>query len=355
LSLSGFYEDVQPVEHLLTQPLPPLQQLLLLLIHRPLTKMNLAHLNQLQEIASGASFPLTDTATLPTRLQRLQLCTNHGGHMLAALHPLQQLQQLRLQVMFGEPQPLLQLAQLPALQRLALQYDIPRQAASAAAAWRQLPQLQELLIGPGDMSCLPTRQEMASLLAGLAGNTSLTKLQLECCAADYVGGEPHLGALNSRATLVHTAVCASLAVLAGLKELHLGDVMMVPGDALALTGLTGLTSLMVDKGQQRVGTAAASALAGSLKLLCCLDLDSCEIDLSDSKFMAALGQLTQLSKLQLEDSRGGVKQQGLMQLTRLTRLQQLGVTSWWVDVSDEVLAAFRAAIYKRQQQQQQQA
>jgi hypothetical protein len=56
LSFSGYLNNVEPVEQLLRQPLPRLQKLLLL-FGRPLTKQNLSHLTQLQEIASGASFP----------------------------------------------------------------------------------------------------------------------------------------------------------------------------------------------------------------------------------------------------------------------------------------------------------
>jgi hypothetical protein len=349
LSLKGFFEDEEPVEQLLTQPLPRLQQLLLLLL-RPLTKMNLAHLTQLQEMGSGGGFPLTDTATLPTQLKRLHLYTNHGGHMLAAVRPLQQLQQLRLQVKFSEPQPLLQLAQLPALQHLALLHFHPRQAASAAAAWPLLPQLQQLVIGSGDRYHPPTRQEMASLLAALAGATSLTMLQLECCAADYAGGEPHLDDSNARPALLNTAVCASLAGLTRLKELHIEEVQMVPGDALALTALTGLTSLKVDRGQAGFGTAAATALAGSLKQLRHLQLDECEVNLGSCAFLAALGQLVQLTQLQLQYNCGGITQQGLMQLTGLSRLQQLRVSSWHEGVTDEVLRAFWAAIQRQLQQ-----
>jgi hypothetical protein len=220
LSLTGFYENVQPVEQLLQQLLPRLQQLLLL-IHRPLTKQNLAHLTQLQEIASGASFPITDTAVLPTQLKRLQLYTNHGPRLLRVVSPLQQLQQLKLEIWFPEPQFLLQLVQLPALQHLALEYKVPRYAASAAAAWPLLPQLQELRVGPGDYTCCPTRVEMASLLAGVAGSTALTRLRLECCAGDYARGEPrHIGDSDRMADAVHTAVCPSLAGLSRLKELQ---------------------------------------------------------------------------------------------------------------------------------------
>jgi hypothetical protein len=102
---------------------------------------------------------------LPTQLKRLQLNTNHGPRLLRVVSPLQQLQQLKLEVCFPESWPLLRLAQLPALQQLALQYTIPRYAAGAAAAWSRLPQLQELSIGSGDKTCIPTQAEMERLLA----------------------------------------------------------------------------------------------------------------------------------------------------------------------------------------------
>jgi hypothetical protein len=138
LSLCKFDQDY--VAQLLAQPLPQLQQLQLDISHN--LELNLTHLTLLQELWGKYGPALTDYSVLPTQLKRLQLLAWDGSRMLSTVLPLQQLQRLSLLVMFEEPQPLLQLAQLPALQHLALRHGDPRKAAAAGAAsqlWEALP------------------------------------------------------------------------------------------------------------------------------------------------------------------------------------------------------------------------
>jgi hypothetical protein len=133
-----------------------------------------------------------------------------------------------------------------------------------------------------------------------------------------------------------------------LQELHLWDVLTVPGDALALTALTGLTCLTLRHihMQDGVDTAAVCALAGSLKQLRCLELSICGFDFS-SELLSALRQLMQLTELRLS-SNSTLTQQALMQLTGLTKLKKLCVEGCQ-GVTGEVVCAFWAAM--RQQQQ----
>jgi hypothetical protein len=95
-----------------------------------------------------------------------------------------------------------------------------------------------------------------------------------------------------------------------------------------------------------VGDIAATAIAGSCKQLCHLDLSECGLLSMDC--LAHVGQLTQLTALLLQDN-PGLTQQGLMQLTGLTRLRQLGVTRN-AEVTGEVIDRFWAALRGQQQQ-----
>jgi hypothetical protein len=77
---------------------------------------------------------------------------------------------------------LLRIATLPNLQRLQLEYVAPRVTAATAAAWPQLPQLDNLWMSFG--MGIPTEEQMTAILAAVAAATSLTKLHLQICAKD---------------------------------------------------------------------------------------------------------------------------------------------------------------------------
>jgi hypothetical protein len=240
----------QPVsvalQQLLAQPLP-LQKLVLSLDCR-LPVLNMAKLTQLTELDT-ISCQLPGESMLPVQLQRLD---SNGWGSADSMAPVirQQLQQLRhltLQVEFTQKEPLLQLAQLPTLQHVALQYDgncmdmsaVAVQAAAATAtAWESLPQLRELVIDFGVPSVpfvpVPTQRQVAAIVAGAGAATSLTKLVLYGSDSD---------SLNQLAAV---AACASLTGLTRLQDLSLGfgpALKPAPGDPVALTVLTGLTRL----------------------------------------------------------------------------------------------------------------
>jgi hypothetical protein len=124
--------------------------------------------------------------------------------------------------------------------------------------------------------------------------------------------------------------------------------LMVPGDALALSALTGLTRLAVLDTERGLDTAAASAIAGSLKQLRHLELHCPEVDLSSSELLAALGQLTQLTALHLKHN-VRMKSQELMQLTGLRRLKKLQVDKT-EGFTFKVGLAFWTAVRQLQQQ-----
>jgi hypothetical protein len=63
--------------------------------------------------------------------------------------------------------------------------------------------------------------------------------------------------------------------------------------------------------------------------------------------LEAIGTLTQLTQLSLYGNRRGLTQQGLMQLTGLSRLEQAACSGLCraAFVTDEVLATFWAAVH----------
>jgi hypothetical protein len=329
--------------------------------------LNMSLLTQLTRFAS-IDCELPEESVLPAGLQQLACQFWGGADGLAPVTRLQmkQLQHLTLQVCSAHPQPLLQLAQLPSLQHLALWYDLYSygmtaqsrcrpHAASTAAAWPLLPQLRELLIS-FNTDHLPDEREWAAICEGLTATTNLTKLQLDPRMKQ--DGEPFPEWLQEyEKTDSQLVVCACLAALTRLKHLTLGSgegshlrikrapMKLAPGDALALTALTSLQRLNLDGAGNGVGTAVATALAGSLQQLQHLDLGSCGLQLGNAEGMAcleAIGRLTRLTHLGLSYNLG-LAQQSLVPLTGLSRLQQFDVTGWDT-IPEKRLQAFWAAV-----------
>jgi hypothetical protein len=127
--------------------------------------------------------------------------------------------------------------------------------------------------------------------------------------------------------------------LAGAQHLRIcfKAAELVPGDAQALSTLTGLTHLVLDGLHQGADDVATTALACSLKQLRHLDLRGCR--LGSMSCLAAIGQLRQLTELHLDGNE--LTKRGLMLLTGLSRLQQLGV-SCSKEVTPGVLGRFWA-------------
>uniref|UniRef100_A0A383V515 F-box domain-containing protein n=1 Tax=Tetradesmus obliquus TaxID=3088 RepID=A0A383V515_TETOB len=290
---------------------------------------SLAHLTQLTMLISRSPLPSAAGASvLPAQLQALCLVKCKD---LAPVLALSQLQRLTLCPDFAERQRVLELVQLPALQELHLDYRFAGLAtvtAGYARMWAQLPQLRGLSLDEGK------GPSSAAILAGAAAATQLTNLDLKLTAyptpvlqSDFM------------------PLCGSLTALGGLEALSLDANWLVPGDALALTALTGLTRLVLTDLRAAVGKSAATALARSLKQLELLHLEKCSANLGSAAFLAAVGQLKKLSYLGLKGN-GGLTQQGLMQLTGLSRLQQLEVDKG-EKPTDKDLGRFWAAVRRQ--------
>jgi hypothetical protein len=359
----------QPVsvalQQLLAQPLP-LRELSMELDCR-LPVLDMALLTKLTKLdASGSCLP--EDTVLPAQLHQLVLQSPCCGTAtsLALVTRLQsnQLQHLSLSVEFTQQQQQqqqqqlqLQLAQLPSLQHLALQYFHPATAGATASAWALLPQLRTLEID--FIVNIPSQEQWATILAGLAAATSLTKLRL---TADMLNEEEDAFAGSDEEVEPHeltpeVAVSASLTRLTRLKDLCIGSsdehsTMMAPGDAKALTALTSLTRLELYGAGRGVSNSVATALAFSLPQLQHLELRWCGLQLGTADGMVclwAIGRLTQLTYLALYATsceNAGVTEQGLMQLTTLCQLRELGVRLKrdGADVTREVLEVFWAAV-----------
>jgi hypothetical protein len=337
LRVSGVWDGMQQqLETLLALPLP-LQLLQLRVFDVTAAQQSqcwlprIAHLTQLTELITRHNMP--PGAALPPSLQRLdvQQCPD-----LEPVLPLRQLQHLTMVAdrrnRDGTPAgaleqaQVLQLAQLPALQMLALHYRNVEAAAAAAQTWPLLPQLRELRV----QGYINT-QHVAKILSGAAAATGLTSLQLTFWREDATPADK-------------PAACANLAGLTGLRQLQLTNLCLAPGDVMFLTALTGLTHLdlnhvnLQQKSDDTGGGVVVTALAQSVTQLRHLAMDYCGIDLSSTHVLAVTGQLRQLTVLKL-DGNSGLTEQGLMQLTGLTRLQDLSV-DFDAPVTGEMCARF---------------
>jgi Leucine-rich repeat (LRR) protein len=334
-SLELDYVDSSRVEELLqvlAQPLPLQVLRFTCLRDDKLRRLDLSHHTQLQELSARAGWEELDVI-FPPQLQQLQLVVA-SSTQIEVLMALRHLRRLKLTVRFDEPALLLRLTQLPALQQLPLEYGHSRFAVATAAAWPQLPQLNELeLFCLGDFyegSGLPSRKQWQGILDGVAASTHLTRLALDV-HVDVVADIEHVPAYAN-----------ALTSLRQLQDLCINytERTHMPGDALSLTALTGLTRLVLAMAGAGVGDLAATAIAGSCKQLQHLDLVACE--LGSMACLANIRHLIQLTELCLEGN-AGLKQQGLMLLTGLMQLQQLGVDRT-ADITEEVVDSFWAAV-----------
>jgi hypothetical protein len=335
LDLEGGWRDVKgSLQRLLAMDLP-LQKLHVNIPNPP--PLTLTHLTQLEMLTMHS---VVNACGLPPQLQSLTMwhCTA-GEQLVQMLMPLQNLQHISLQVGHGFTQgtSLVCLAGMSALKHLTLDYTSVTEAAAHAAhfggssepVWARLPQLDALSVR--FLSGAPSRQQMDSILAGVASCASLTKLRLEVNAS----------AGRSLEDSGPIAACASLAGLTRLEDLCIAaESYIKPGDVQALTTLTNLTRLELGYVRGGVGDAAAAALAVHLRQLRELDLRWC--DLGGLECLADVRRLTQLTALKLGGN-SGLTAEGLMMLTGLRRLQQLGVTRSQ-QVTEEVVHKFWAVV-----------
>jgi hypothetical protein len=320
------------LQQLLAQPLP-LQELEFRL-ECELPALNLFNLSKLQQLRTSRCHVHGDSV-LPATLQQLEFYASSRANNLAPVTgpQLKHLQHVTLRVDSEQLQPLLQLAQLPALQHLSLQYTSytgGAAAAATAAAWLLLPQLRELIMRVSLPLC-----DLDRILAGVSAATSLTKLELKVACeegfqpvhvAHDTGARAAPFACMARLTNLKDLCCSFCVCGININGCYQDALQLAAGDAQALTALTNLTSLDLACAWDGVGAVAATALASNLKQLQHLCLCSCNLKPSTAEglaCLAAIGSLTQLTYLNLGlcDTGNGVTQQGLMQLAGLSRLQ----------------------------------
>jgi hypothetical protein len=323
----------QALQQLLAQPLP--LHVLRLTSNRPLPRLNLSQLKQLHVFSGSCSSDWAEQldAIFPPQLQQLEVDYEINSTDVDALLELKQLQCLKVAVICEEPPDLQRLTQLSALQHLSLTYDNFMFFYYAAGEWPQLSQLCELAVKLEDEP--PSKQQWQTIIDDVAACTNLTSLQLEatCWEEENEDAEDYFGE--------PVAVCAKLAGLQKLKHLRFeDDSTLAPGDALALTALTGLTSLVLARVGSGVGDEAAAAIAGSCRQLRHLDLYDC--DLVSMECLSNIRHLTQLTQLQLRGN-VGLTQQQLTLLSGLTCLQQLGVDRT-AEITEGVVDSFWAAV-----------
>jgi hypothetical protein len=182
----------------------------------PLTLPSLAHLTQLTELIINQNVPQGAVLQLPSSPRNLRLgkCKD-----LPPVLALQQLQRLR---MFPEPSQqhqVLELAQVPCLEVLELNYCRTEDAAAAAPTWALLPQLKNLNLGV-ECSSAADRQHMVAILADTAADTQLTRLQLGTLYADLFPMQRD----DQQDTM---SMCGSLVGLTGLKHLEVLQLCLV--------------------------------------------------------------------------------------------------------------------------------
>lgn len=229
LILDGLWSNIsEQVLQLLKKPLP-LRHLRLHAVHPcgAVHLQSLAHLTQLTKF--DARYVATEGVTLPAQLQRLCVADYTN---IAPVLALQQLQHLTIAPYFDKVEKqtrVVELAQLPALQMLTLEYHQLEDAAAASPTWVLLPQLRALFVTyyfPWQPELpAPYRQQMAAIMAGAAAATHLTSLQIHHAGWGYMRHET--GPIP---------VCASLAGLTGLRVLELNRGCLGLGDALAFDG-----------------------------------------------------------------------------------------------------------------------
>jgi hypothetical protein len=352
---SEFHKHLQTI--LDAPQLQQLQQLDLIDLGFPVFGgLVLSRLMQLTELGVDELVSMGDHIQLPLQLQRLQLGPCDGPSSYTKILQLKQLQHLSLQVSDDSSDQLLQVGQLPALEHLALLYHEPEVAAAAAPVWPRLKQLRVLQLDLDDDSI--SSRQLAVMLDGVAACSGVTKLMVkfsspdstsssssssseeedEDASSDVGDGNGSVAAAegggSSGGSAQHRSldVFATAAGLPGLRDLCIntyGD-SIVPGDALALTALTGLTRLVLERCNASVGDLEATAIAYSCKQLRHLGLQRCA--LGSMACLAVVVDLQHLQELRLEGS-GRVTVRGLNLLTQLQDLQQLRVA-----LNDEVTA-----------------
>ena len=312
LKVSAVGYSLGQIQHLPQQ----LQQLTILTSGQFIVDASaLTMLTALQLTATGG---ISTETRLPTSLSSVKLtCTPLQPGLLPVL---KSVRNLSLSAHVQIPAVVLaQLRRLPDLHSMDMTF-IGRTAATAAAAaaWKQLPQLQKLqlwLIGgddnnnrASDANVNTVDQTRSVILPGLAAAKQLTRLSLWVEDANMQKNMP---------------CCSYAAQLSNLKRLELSGVCGLRKDVLTLRSLTKLTMLRLLN--CALDDAAAGGLICSLTNLRRLHLMSC-YNLSDAILPAMAAQLQGLRELRLSDL-GDWSESSVELLAELTQLSSLAVSS----------------------------
>jgi hypothetical protein len=365
LKVCGYWSKLNHLEQLLALPLP-LQQLQLDFGPYQLCgvrEISISHLTALTEL-SAPDWGDVLTLQLPMQLQTLQLGAPYSDQF-DALSRLQQLRCLSIGVVDPEKEPLLHLAQLPALQELSLRYDTGDVVAAAATApvWCKLPQLRGLFVGYESSSV--TDRQLAKITSGLAAATGLTKLQLtgESC---HHGEEPMYAHSESESETAleqyayPCSLCRSLARLTRLRDLSIATGLRAPEmssgcwlraeGVQALTALTELTRLVLvnrdGRFQHWPGDRDVVALVSGMAAAQLRELELEYFDTYSAQCMATISRMTQLTRLWLPGSeqwQDDASQRELLLLSGLSSLRRLLLYSV-EEVADGVMKGLRASL-----------
>lgn len=280
--------------------------------------INLMHLTSLQQLQIICNEPAAGSR-LPAQLQQLSVTGKFAATAAFGIAGLQYLQTLSLLGTIDSAEQLQQFAGHPELQRFELVSADFSHILGAAAAWESIPRLCSLVI----MDTVAAAREFLQLVKHVTAVTNLTELQLNV-GVDPADGPAEGAVENPCQHLAPLSKLQSLSIWHGRDDCYNPAASGAPHWWDKLSALTALTKLIIG-GLPIVHESDALQLASKLTNLEYLSLDDNITDLDWSLApLPAIGQLTCLQCLYLGRLSEVVAQQGLSQLTNLTRLKQLG-------------------------------
>jgi hypothetical protein len=260
--------------------------------------LNISHLTCLTTLVVDLLQGFEQGSKLPVQLQELRLT---GTPLPADISIFDSVQMLALTPAEDQgSRSLRQLAGMRGLQSLTLEYSDVACAAQHALVWKQLPQLQILLLKFEDQSI---GDDMETVLGGLRQAVSITGLVLSMYAEyNLARCFEHLAGLNQ------------------LQSLDVEGLHTERDDMLHLQMLSQLTALTLRSCTFDDGTAAVAL--GCLKQLHTLCLCECD-DVTDAVVPLVAQQLKKLRDLSLllPEAITGDSMPLLTRLTQLTRLK----------------------------------
>jgi hypothetical protein len=229
LHIGGQWDIKQ--KHLQQAFAQPLQLRVLQLDLQNVPALKLAALSQLEVLSTPSSVDIDETWVFPAHVRQLELGLIRTVKSLAALTGLQQLQRLRFEGCWDDENPdlLLALGQLPALQHLGLKFADAACGVETVVALPQLPQLRALTIGFRWQD--PSYEDWDEIIEAIAACKGLTRLEMETGAVEeqLSASENEFEGEQQREAV---AACGSLTGLTNLKDLCVCG-RLVTGDVVA--------------------------------------------------------------------------------------------------------------------------